>query len=179
MNHYKEQGHIPGLERTSDPAFRLGPVCRGQFGEVLSFLWPTVHTIIECPRFPGTITVEWFLLCERGCALGHRATTIHACAHLMKQLRDINYEPKVALFVPGRNKFGGITGEKSPASVHTMGLPGKVPLAGGKSPANGTWCERRERNIYAPVHLCPYHPLTHPCWLGACWQKVHSPVRVC
>ena len=47
------------------PAFRLGPVCWGQFGEVLSFLRPTVHTIIECPRFPGTITVEWFLLCER------------------------------------------------------------------------------------------------------------------
>ena len=46
------------------PAFRLGPVCRGQFGEVLSFLRPTVHTIIECPRFPGTITAEWFLLCE-------------------------------------------------------------------------------------------------------------------
>ena len=45
------------------PAFRRGPVCRGQFGEVLSFLRPTVQTIIECPRLPGTITVEWFLLC--------------------------------------------------------------------------------------------------------------------
>ena len=48
---------------TSNPAFRRGPVCRGQFGEVLSFLRPTVQTIMECPRLLGTITVEWFLLC--------------------------------------------------------------------------------------------------------------------
>ena len=46
-------------------AFRLGPVYRGQFGEVLYFLWPTVHTILKCPHFPGTITAEWFRLCVR------------------------------------------------------------------------------------------------------------------
>ena len=40
------------------PAFRLCPVHRGQFGEVLSFLRQTVHTILECPRLPGTIMAE-------------------------------------------------------------------------------------------------------------------------
>ena len=45
------------------PAFRRksrlpGTVWRGTY-----LLRPTVHTIIECPRLPGTITVEWFLLC--------------------------------------------------------------------------------------------------------------------
>ena len=39
---------------------RLPGTC---YGEVLSFLRPTVQTIIECPRLPETITVEWFLLC--------------------------------------------------------------------------------------------------------------------
>ena len=40
------------------PAFRLGPVHWGQLGEVLSFLRQTIHTILECPRFPGTIMAE-------------------------------------------------------------------------------------------------------------------------
>ena len=62
------------------PAFRLGPVCRGQYGEVLSFLRPTVHTIIECPRYSGD-NHGWVVSAARtGCALGHRATTIRACA---------------------------------------------------------------------------------------------------
>ena len=121
------------------PAFRLGPVCRGRFGEVLSFLRPTIHTISECPRFPGTITVEWFSAVRTGCVLGHRATTIRTCAHLMKTAsRYINYEPKVALSSPDPTSLVG----EVPASVHTMGLPGKVPLA-GESPGKRTWCERR------------------------------------
>ena len=38
----------------------------GQFVEVLSFLRQTVHTILEWPRFPGTITAEVVLwLCVR------------------------------------------------------------------------------------------------------------------
>ena len=48
------------------PAFRLGPVYRGQFGEVLSFFTTDrPHYILKCPHFLGTITAEWFRLCVR------------------------------------------------------------------------------------------------------------------
>ena len=46
------------------PAFTSGSRLPGTVWEVLSILRLTVHTIHECPRFPGTITVEWFLPCE-------------------------------------------------------------------------------------------------------------------
>ena len=108
------------------PVFRLGPVYRGQFGEVLSFLRPTVHTIIECRRFPGTITVEWFSAVRTGCALGHRATTIRACAHLMKTAAQYQLRAQGRSFVPGPNKFGGITG-RSPGERPHYGIAGESP----------------------------------------------------
>ena len=108
------------------PAFRLGPVCRGQFGEVLSFLTTDRPHYHRMPPLSGD-NHDWVVSAVRtGCALGHRATTIRACAHIWwKQLRDINYEPKVALSSPDPTSLAGSPGEV-PASVHTMGLPGKV-----------------------------------------------------
>ena len=90
-----------------------------------------------------------------GCALGHRATTKFAHAHIWwKQLRDINYEPKVALSSPDPTSLVGSPGEV-PASVHTMGLPGKVP-------ANGTWCERREcHNLDANLQGTQYQHIKY------------------
>ena len=49
------------LSRHSD----LVPFAGDSLERSYLFLRSTIHTIIECPRFPGTITVEWFLLCER------------------------------------------------------------------------------------------------------------------
>ena len=63
-----------------------------------------------------------------GCVLGHRATTICACAHLMKTAARYQLRAQGRSFVPGPNKLGS-PGEV-PASVHTMGLPGKVPASG-------------------------------------------------
>ena len=108
------------------PAFRLGPVYRGQFGEVLSFLWPTVHTTFSnAPTFRGQSRLSDF-----GCALDHSATRFRACAHLMKtavryQLRAQGRSP-----LPGPNMFGGTTGRS----------PGERPhygIAGGKSRQTG------------------------------------------
>ena len=128
------------------PAFRLGPVYRGQFGEVLSFLRPTVHTVFSnAPTFRGQSRLSAF-----GCVLDHSATTFGACAHLMKtavRYSDINYGPKVALPSPDPTCLVGPWWdhrEKSQVSVHPMGLPGKVPLS-GTSPANGTQSERGVR----------------------------------
>ena len=107
------------------PAFRLGPVYRGQFGEVLSFLWPTVHTIFSnAPTFRGQSRLSDF-----GCALDHSATRFRTCAHLMKtavryQLRAQGRSP-----LPGPNMFDWWD-RRDLASVHTMGLPGKVPANG-------------------------------------------------
>ena len=104
-------------------AFRLGPVYRGQLGEVLSFLRLTVHTISSnAPTFWGQSRLSGF-----GCALnGHSATTFRACAHLMKtavryQLRAQGRSP-----LPGPNMFGGTTG-RSPGERPHYGIAGESP----------------------------------------------------
>ena len=107
---------------TSHPAFRLGPVYRGQFGEVLSFLWPTVHTTFSnAPTFRGQSRLSDF-----GCALDHSATRFRACAHLMKtavryQLRAQGRSP-----LPGPNMFGGTTG-RNPSERPHYGIAGGSP----------------------------------------------------
>ena len=114
------------------PAFRLGPVCRGQFGEVLSFLRPTVHTIIKCPRFPGTITVEWFLLCIRSpCHHNSRMRTFdeNSCA--------ISITSPRSLFCPRTQHVWWDHREKSRRASTLWDCRGKSHLA-GLSPANGT-----------------------------------------
>ena len=70
----------------------------------------------------------WVVFAVRtGFALGHRASTFRACAHLMKQLRDINYEPQGRFSSPEPNMFGGDAGTS----------PGERPhdVIAGESPA--------------------------------------------
>ena len=70
----------PLSAEVTTPAFRLGPVYRGQFGEVISFLRPTIHTVFSnAPTFRGQSRLSGF-----GCVLDHSATTFGACAHLRK-----------------------------------------------------------------------------------------------
>ena len=118
-------------------AFTSGPVCRGQLREVLSFLRPTVYTIIECPRFPGTITVA----VRTGCALGHRATTIRACAHLMKTAVRYQLRAQGRSFVSWTQQC--LVG--SPSTLWNCWGKSRLP---GKVPANGTRCERRDCVLY-------------------------------
>ena len=108
--------------REIHPAFRLGPVYWGQFGEVLSFLWPTVHTTFSnAPTFRGQSRLSDF-----GCALDHSTTKFCAWANLMKtavryQLRAQGRSP-----LPGTNMFGGTTG-RSPCERPHYGIAGESP----------------------------------------------------
>ena len=108
------------------PAFRRGPVCRGQFGEVLSFLRPTVQTIIECPRLPGTITVEWFFAVRTGFALGHRASTFRACAHLITTAVRYQLRAQGRFSSPEPNMFGGDAGRSPGERPHDV-IAGESP----------------------------------------------------
>ena len=78
------------------------------------------------------------------CALGHRATTIRACTDLMKTAARYHLRAQGRSFVPGPNKFGGITG-RSPGERPHYGIAGGSP-----APANGTWCECREWSFPSP-----------------------------
>ena len=71
-----------------------------------------------------------------GCALGHRATTIRACAHLMKTAMRYQLRAQGRSFVPGPNKFGGITG-RSPGERPHCEIAGGSPACGGKSRQTG------------------------------------------
>ena len=123
-----------------NPAFRLGPVYRGQFGEVLSFLRPTVHTVFSnAPTFRGQSRPSGF-----GCVLDHSATTFGACAHLMKTA--VRYQ----LRAQGRSPLSRTQHvwwdhrEKSRRASTLWDCRGKSHLA-GLSPANGTQSERGEK----------------------------------
>ena len=131
MNH-QDSGMVP------DPAFRLGPIYRGQFGEVLSFLRPTVHTVFSnAPTFRGQSRLTWFWLCVRS----QCHTTFGACAHLMKT--TVRYQ----LRAQGRSHLSGPQHvwwdhrEKSRRASTLWDCRGKSHLA-GLSPANGTQSER-------------------------------------
>ena len=125
------------------PAFRRGPVCRGQFGEVLSFLRPTVQTIIECPRLPGTITVQWFC-----CA--HRLCVRSPCQHISRMRTFDNNSCAISITSP-RSLFRPRTQhgrwghqEKSRRASTRWDCRGKSCLA-GLSPLSGTPSERGAR----------------------------------
>ena len=76
----------------------------------------------------------WVVFAVRtGFALGHRASTFHACAHLITTAVRYQLWAKVAISSPNPTWSLGSPGEV-PASVHTMGLPGKV-LPSGTFPA--------------------------------------------
>ena len=89
---------------------------------------------------------------QTGCALGHVPPQF-AHAHIWwKQLRDINYKPKVALSSPDPTSLVGSPGEV-PASVHTMGLPGEVLLA-GESPGKRDlmWMQGERKPVSSEVN---------------------------
>ena len=84
-----------------------------------------------------------------GCALGHRATTIRACAHLMKTSARYQLRAQGRSFVPGPNKFGGITGRSPGERPHygiAGGSPGKRNLMWTQGQEGlsheGPWCNR-------------------------------------
>ena len=61
-----------------------------------------------------------------GCALDHRATTICACAYLMKTAARYQLRAQGRSFVPGPNKFCGITG-RSPGERPHYEIAGESP----------------------------------------------------
>ena len=71
-----------------------------------------------------------------GCALGHRATTIRACAHVMKTAARYQLRAQGRSIVLGPNKFGGITG-RSPGERPHYGIAGESPACQGKSRQTG------------------------------------------
>ena len=71
-----------------------------------------------------------------GCAIGHCATTIRACAHLMKTAARYQLRAQGRSFVPGPNKFGGITG-RSPCERPHYGIARESPACRGKSRQTG------------------------------------------
>ena len=109
------------------PCVQTGSRLPGQFGEVLSFLRPTVHTVFSnAPTFRGQSRLSGFGCF--GCVLDHSATTFGACAHLMKtavryQLRAQGRSP-----LSGPNMFGGTTG-RSPGERPHYGIAGESPLS--------------------------------------------------
>ena len=118
---------LTSWHKHTDPAFRRGPVCRGQFGEVLSFLRPTVQTIIECPP-PAGDNHGWVVFAVRtGFALGHRASTFRACAHLITTAVRYQLRAQGRFSSPEPNMFGGDAGRS----------PGERPhdVIAGESPA--------------------------------------------
>ena len=107
------------------PAFRRksrlpGTVWRGTY-----LLRPTVHMIIGCPRIAGD---------------SHGWSTSRLCVGHISRMRTfdenscaISITSSRSYFVPAPSlhptSLAGTPGEV-PASVHTMWLPGKVPLGG-------------------------------------------------
>ena len=114
------------------PAFRLGPVYRGQFGEVLSFFTTDrPHYILKCPHFPGTITAEWFWLCVR--SQWHHISRMrtfdeNSCA--------ISITSPRSLFRPRTQQVWWDHREKS-RRASTLGLPGVCAV-------NGTFPGKRD-----------------------------------
>ena len=125
------------MERETYPAFRLGPVYRGQFGEVLSFLRPTVHTVFSnAPTFRGQSRLSGF-----GCVLDHSAHNIsrmhtfdeNSCAISITSPRSLSTLRTQHVWWDHR--------EKSRRASTLWDCRGKSHLA-GLSPANGTQSER-------------------------------------
>ena len=55
-----------------------------------------------------------------GCALGHRATTIRACAHLIKTAARYQLRAQGRYFVPEPNMFGGVAGRSPGERPHDV-----------------------------------------------------------
>ena len=90
----------------------------------------------NAPTFRGQSRLSGFC-CANGLCVRSLLPPQFAHAHIWwKQLRDINYEPKVALSSPDPNKFGGITG-RSPGERPHYGIAGDSPACRGKSRQKG------------------------------------------
>ena len=92
---------------------------------VLSFLWPTIHTlyILKYPHFPGTITTDWFWLCIR--------SQFHI-PHMscMRTFDENNCAiSELRAQCPRTQQVWWDHWEKS-RRASTLELPGKVPLNG-------------------------------------------------
>ena len=61
-----------------------------------------------------------------GCALGHRATTIRSCAHLMKTAARYKLRAQGRYFVPEPNMFGGVA-RRSPGEHPHDVIAGESP----------------------------------------------------
>ena len=83
----------------------------------------------NAPAFWGQSRLSGFCCANRLCVRSPCHHNSRMRTFDKKQLCDINYEPKVAILSPDPTCLVGSPGEV-PASVHTMGLPGKVPLSG-------------------------------------------------
>ena len=86
----------------------------------------------------------WVVFAMRtGFALGHRASTFRACGHLITTAVAISITSPRVDFRPRNPTCLVGTPEEVPASVHTMWLPGKVPLALSGTPSErGVWNTR-------------------------------------
>ena len=141
------------------PAFRQGPLHRGQFGEVLSFLRQTVHTILWMPTLSGD-NHSWSGF---GCALGHAHILMKTAVRY--QLWAQGHSP-LNILSPDPTCLVGPPGDV-PASVHTMVLPGKVPLS-------GTFPSKRDlvwtRGVLITTFTCSNHYLLSVSLVGTLLQ---------
>ena len=69
----------------------------------------------------------WVVFAVRtGFALGHRASTFHACAHLITTAVRYQLRAQGRYFVPKPNMVGGVTG-RSPGERPHDGIAGEIP----------------------------------------------------
>ena len=84
----------------------------------------------------------WVVFAVRtGFALGHRASTFHACAHLITTAVRYQLRAQGRYFVPEPNMVGGVTG-RSPGERPHDGIAGGKSCLAGLSPLSGTPSER-------------------------------------
>ena len=120
LNHSESKFRLHIHVCASDPAFRLGPVCRGQFGGGLIFFTIDRPHYHRMPPLSGD-NHGWVVSAVRtGCALGHRANTIRACAHLMKTAVRYQLRAQGRYFVPEPNMFGGVAGRSPGERPHDV-----------------------------------------------------------
>ena len=135
----------------SIPAFRRGPVCRGQFGEVLSFLRPTVRLSSNAPACRGQSRLSGFC-----CA--HRLCVRSPCQHISRMRTFDNNSCAISITSP-RSLFRPRTQhgrwghrEKSRRASTRWDCRGKSCLA-GLSPLSGTPSERRVKAFPPRINL--------------------------
>ena len=124
-----------------------GTVWRG----LIFFTTDRPHYILKCPRFPGTITAEWFWLCVRSqCHHISRMRTFdeNSCAISITSPRLLSSPRTQHVWWDHR--------EKSRRASTLWDCRGKSCLA-GLSPVNGTQSERGDSDyMIFPTHFIVY-----------------------